>query len=201
MSNRTDIYHKIGKHLYQDKETALQHLTETQYQIKQRVMLCVSKILDNPLIQDKDLVSFLENGCGGVCQPIKSTQAYRDVAGVKIIVGNIKGHSKEWYRYMIVEGAKEAYEIAKAKADAKGMAAALDKIGKYTRADKLDELQDFSQLTPPNFEPSDDVTLLENTKPIKDLEQKRREFRELFKSKMIDNAEDIIPYDSTEEVG
>lgn len=198
--NRIEIYQKIAKHLYKDKETSLQHLTPNQYAIKQRVMLSVSKVLDNPLIQDKELVQFLENGCGGLCEPIKSTQAYRDIAGVKLIVGNIKGHTTDWYRYMIVEGAKEAFEIARKKEDAKGMAAALDKIGKYTRADKIDDQQDFSELTPPNFEPTDDVTVLENTKPIENLEEKRKEFRELFKNKLVQNAADTTPYDTTDEI-
>ena len=39
---------------------------------------------------------------------------------------------------MIVEGGKRAFNMAMGKEDAKGAAAALDKIGKYTRADKDD---------------------------------------------------------------
>ena len=81
---------------------------------------------------------------------------------------------------MIVEGAKEAFDIAKTKQDGKAMAAALDKIGKYTRADKDDDAFDFSKLTPPSFEPSDDVTLLGDVEKIPNLEERRKTLRRLF---------------------
>ena len=42
-------------------------------------------------------------------------------------------------RHMIVEGAKEIYQKALNRGDFKGAAAALDKLGKYTRCDKEDE--------------------------------------------------------------
>ena len=189
--NQKETYEKIEHYLFESREIAQQALTPAQQEIRERLMVCVSRLLDNPLDRDIHLVSFLMKGCGGLCAAVSRSQAYRDIAAIRRMVGNIQGHSKSWYRYMIVEGAKAGYEIAKSQNDAKGMAANLDKIGKYTRADKEDDVYDWSQLVPPSFEPSDDVSLLEGMKPIADLEMERQEFRKLFKEKMLLTAEDV----------
>jgi hypothetical protein len=173
MTAKQDAIDKIKQALFLPKKEAAEMLTPVQLERKHRIMLCVSKKFDEPMISDKLLVDFLAGGCDGTCKPVTLSTAYRDVAVVTQMMGNIRLASKEWYRYMIVEGAKEAFNIAKEKGDAKAMAAALDKIGKYTRADKEDNTFDFSQLIPPSFEPSDDVTLLGDVEKIPNLESRR----------------------------
>lgn len=195
-----ETYDKIEKHLFDNKETALQYLTPTQYEVKKRLMITVTKILDNPIYLDKEMVEFIENGCGGKCKTVSKSQAYRDMKAIKKYVGSIELYAKNWYRYLIIEGAKKAYIIAESQKDSKGMAAALDKIGKYTRADKEDDNFDYSQMIPPAFEPSDDAKLLENIKQIENLEEKRKQFREIFKSRMLQNAQ-TIQYDEQEPMG
>ena len=187
------VYELIEKHLFESKEIALISLTPKQLEIKERMMLCVSKKLESPLELDANLVTFLMNGCGGTCEPVSQTQAYRDVAAITKLVGSVQMAAKSWYRYMIVEGAKEGFNVAKIHSDAKGMAACLDKIGKYTRADKDDDAFDWEQMFPPSFEPSDDITLLEGIEPIENLEDERKNFRAMFKGNLLKNAEDIIP--------
>ena len=189
--NELTVYEKIEKVLFLPAEEADKHLTPSVLEVKKRLMLCVSILMDDPMKQDKEIVNFLMGGCGGACNAISDTQAYRDVAALRKMVGSIKLSSKAWYRYLIIEGAKKGFEIAKTAKDAKGMAACLDKIGKYTRADKEDEEFDWSMMIPPSFEPSDDVTLLENMEPIEDLEAKRKEFRAIFKKKISSNAQDV----------
>ena len=72
------------------------------------------------------------------------------------------------------------------------IAANIDKIGKYTRADKEDEDNDRTGWQPPIFEPTDDVTLLgDNFKPIPDLERERAAFRALFKRST--DVQDVEP--------
>ena len=101
---------------------------------------------------------------------------------------------------MIVEGGKKAFNMAMDKEDAKGAAAAaLDKIGKYTRSDKEDEKFDYSQLVPPSFEPSDDVTLLEGLEPIENLEEERIRMRSMFKGMLNKKAVDTHPIEEEEE--
>ena len=155
-------------------------------------MVCVAKIMDEPMIQDKDMVKFLMNGCGGKTEQVGQSQAYRDIAAIRKILGNIQLASKSWYRYIIIEGAKEGFDIARVERDAKGMASCLDKIGKYTRADREDDPFDFSQLIPPSFEPTNDVTVMEGFEKIDNLEEERKKFRELFTKDLKKRAEDVV---------
>ena len=190
------IYEVVEKHLYESREDASKVLSEKQMEVKDRLMLCISKKLEEPLILDSALVTFLMNGCGGLCPAVSKTQAYRDVSAITKIAGNMQLSSKAWYRYMIVEGAKEGFETAKKEKDAKGMAACLDKIGKYTRADKEDDTLSYDDMLPPVFEPTDDVTVLDGMEEMPNLEEQRKEFRTMFKSKFATDAVDTPYHDA-----
>lgn len=179
--NQESTYTRIERSLFKDKADAARILSPRELEIKTRMMLCVSRLMDNPMLEDAELVNFLLHGCAGQAAPVSKSQAYRDLAMIRRLVGNIQLAAKSWYRYMIVEGAKKAYEVAIANNDAKGAAAALDKLGKYTRCDKEDDQFDYSQMIPPSFEPSDDVTLLDGLEPVDNLEEKRRQLRTYFK--------------------
>ena len=179
--NQESTYTRIERSLFKDKAEAARTLSPRELEIKTRMMLCVSKLMDNPMLEDAELVNFLLHGCAGQAAPVSKSQAYRDLAMIRRLVGNIQLAAKSWYRYMIVEGAKKAYEVAIANNDAKGAAAALDKLGKYTRCDKEDDQFDYSKMIPPSFEPSDDVTLLDGLEPVDNLEEKRRQLRTYFK--------------------
>lgn len=199
MPKKDPTYDRIERALFKDREEASSILSQREMEIKKRMMLCVSKKMEDPLIQDNELVNFLMNGCGGNADAVSQSQAYRDIGMINRLVGNIQLAAKAWYRYMIVEGGKKAFNMAIDKEDAKGAAAALDKIGKYTRSDKEDEKFDYSQLVPPSFEPSDDVTLLEGLEPIEDLEGTRSEMRSRFKGMLSKKAVDIRPIEEEEE--
>lgn len=191
MTKELNVYEKVEKYLYMPEDEAERYLTPGQLEIKKRLMLCVSVMLNDPLKPDVEIVNFLMAGCGGACDPISQTQAYRDVAALKKMVGSIQLSSKAWYRHMIVEGAKEGIRIAKIKNDSKGIAANIDKIGKYTRADKEDDTFDWTQMLPPVMEPTDDVSVLEGFEPVENLEEERKAFRKLFKKDMKKQATDI----------
>lgn len=199
MPKKDTTYDRIERSLYKDKEEATTMLTSCEIEIRQRMMLCVSMKMETPLLEDSRLVEFLMHGCGGNAMPVSQSQAYRDVAMVNRLTGNIQLAAKSWYRYMIVEGGKKAFQLAIDNNDAKGAAAALDKIGKYTRADKEDDSFDYSQLIPPSFEPTDDITTLEGLEPIDSLEQVRTEFRNKFKGMMTSKAIDVKPIDEEED--
>lgn len=181
MMKEDTTYDRIERSLFKDKEEAARTLSVREQEIKRRMMLCVSKKMDDPLVEDTELVNFLIHGCAGQADPVSKSQAYRDIAMMNRLVGNIQLAAKSWYRYMIVEGAKKAYAVAINNNDAKGAAAALDKIGKYTRCDKEDDAFDYSQMIPPSFEPSDDITLVEGLEAIDNVEEKRRQLRAYFK--------------------
>ena len=199
MPKKDPTYERIERALYKDKDESTTILSPREMEIKKRMMLCVSKKMEEPLIPDTELVNFLIHGCGGNAEPISKSQAYRDIGMINRLVGNIQLAATSWYRYMIVEGGKRAFNMAMDKEDAKGAAAALDKIGKYTRADKDDNKFDYSQMIPPSFEPSDDVTLLEGLEEIENLEEKREELRALFKGMLSKRAVDIKPITEEEK--
>lgn len=190
MAKELTVYEKVEKCLYMPADEAERYLTPVQMEIKERLMLCVSLLLSEPLKADIEIVNFLKGGCGGASKSVSDSQAYRDVAALRKMVGSIQLSTKAWYRYQIIEGAKEGYRIAVAANDAKGIAACIDKIGKYTRADKEDDAIDWSEMIQPSMEPTDDVTVL-NLEPIEDLEKERADFRALFKKNMQKNAEDV----------
>ena len=171
----------ITQFLFKDASVC-SSLSPLELQVKRRYELCITRKMDNPLTPDKEIVDYLMHGCNGLCAPVGKSQAYRDVAAVTKITGNISLAGKNWYRHIVIEGAKEIYAMAMRKEDAKGAAAALDKLGKYTRLDKDDESMDWSEMLPPIFEPSDDLTLIEGMKaiPTDELEAKRKRLRELF---------------------
>lgn len=193
MPKKDPTYERIERALFKDRDEAITLLSPREMEIKNRMMLCVSKKMEDPLIEDAELVNFLMTGCGGNTEAVSKSQAYRDIGMINRLVGNIQLAAKAWYRYMIVEGGKKAFKVAIDKEDAKGAAAALDKIGKYTRSDKEDDKFDYSQLIPPSFEPSDDVTLLEGLEEIENLEEKRVELRSLFKGILSKKAVDTNP--------
>ena len=199
MPKKDPTYERIERALFKDKDEETTLLSPREMEIKKRMMLCVSKKMEEPLIPDTELVNFLLHGCGGNTEPVSQSQAYRDIGMINRLVGNIQLAAKAWYRYMIVEGGKKAFNMAMDKEDAKGAAAALDKIGKYTRSDKEDEKFDYSQLVPPSFEPSDDVTLLEGLEPIENLEEERIRMRSMFKGMLNKKAVDTHPIEEEEE--
>lgn len=182
MPKRDTTYDRIERALYKDHDEASMLLSAREQEIKKRMMLCVAKKMDSPLIEDTELVNFLMHGCGGNADPVSQSQAYRDIGMINRLVGNIQLAAKSWYRYMIVEGAKKGYQLAIDNNDAKGAAANLDKIGKYTMADKEDNRFDYDKMIPPSFEPSDDITLVEGIEPIDNLEARRQELRQLAHS-------------------
>lgn len=200
MATKETTYDRIERALYKDPDDST-YLTAREQEIKKRMMLCVAKKMDSPLIEDADIVSYLMHGCGGNATPVSQSQAYRDVAMMNRLVGNIQLAAKSWYRYMIVEGAKKAYQLAIDNGDAKGAAANLDKIGKYTMADKEDNRFDYGKMIPPSFEPSDDATLLEGIQPIENLEERRRELRRLARNLAMGKAEEaeIVTGEEKEE--
>lgn len=190
---KEDAFKKIEEVLYLKDSEAAEKLTPFENERRKRWIYCVNQKMEDPLIPDKTLVEHLEAGYAGMFSPVAKTTAYRDLAAIHKIVGNIQLAAKNWYRYMIIEGAKKAFDIAKTNKDAKGMAAALDKIGKYTMADKPDNDFDWSQMVPIDMKPAADADLLENVEPIENVDERRKKLRELFKTDMKRNAVDVEP--------
>lgn len=198
---KESLIERLRPVLFSDISDLEGRFTERELQTKQRLMLSVTRKLDCPLTTDKELVDFLMTGCNGMTEPVSKSQAYRDVAAVTMLSGDIQPAAKNWMRHMIVEGAKAVYDMAMSQKDAKGAAAALDKLGKYTRCDKDDEQMDWSEMLPPVFEPSDDITLIEGLDIMdgKDLEKERKRLRALFSRLSETEDAEIISETTTDD--
>ena len=71
MPKKDPTYERIERALYKDRDDSTQ-LTQRELEIKKRMMLCVSKKMESPLIEDTEIVTFLMNGCGGQADPVCS---------------------------------------------------------------------------------------------------------------------------------
>ena len=98
MPKKDPTYDRIERALFKDKEDASSILSQREMEIKKRMMLCVSKKMEDPLIQDTELVNFLMNGCGGNTDAVSQSQAYRDIGMINRLVGNIQLAAKAWCR-------------------------------------------------------------------------------------------------------
>ncbi|MEG0648110.1 MAG: hypothetical protein RR471_13215, partial [Bacteroides sp.] len=95
MPKKDPTYERIERALYKDRDDSTQ-LTQRELEIKTRMMLCVSKKMESPLIEDTEIVNFLMHGCGGQADPVSKSQAYRDIGMLNRLVGNIRLAAKSW---------------------------------------------------------------------------------------------------------
>lgn len=143
---------------FTDNELALKHIYED--------IFC--KWLDKPSLMDKDLIKIITTTYGR-----SKIQAYRDVAIIKSVLGNVRNASKEWHRYTFIENIKEDRKIAKKDKNIEAMIAADIAYGRFTKLDKDEEGDiDYDQIIPPSFEPSNDVTIL-GLEKVKNLSERR----------------------------
>lgn len=199
-TNMERLLDKLKNTLYKDADDARKVLSPPEMEVRARVAASVAYRMENPLTEDSQMVHFLMGGCDGKAKPVSRTQAYRDIVLIDRMTSGIQLASRQWYRYMVVEGAKKAYNLAMDEGDYKAAAACLDKIGKYTMSDKEETQADFSQMLPPSFEPSDDVTLLEGLQPIPHLERERQRLRSLARGlPLSDDAADAQIVENKDE--
>jgi len=191
MPRKEPLARKIFNNLYRNPDDLPVKFSDNELGIKQMYEDAFAKWITDPALSDTHITNLLINEYGR-----SKTQAWRDVAIIKSVLGDIKNADKEWQRYTVISMLKEAYELAKTKKDPKAMAMAADKLGKYTKLDK-DDLDDipWDEIVPPSFEPSADPQLLgipDGHKSAEEvLELKRKLKAKYIKSSSITEAEII----------
>lgn len=180
----------IKGYLFKDVDTLGTALTTAERDLKVRLEVCISKLLDAPMTPDRELVEFMMCGCNSVCRALSQSQAYRTMGVIRTLVGDMQTAGKQWQRYMLVEAAKDGYNKACQAQDWKAAASFLDKIGKYTRLDKDDEQADWSTMRPPSFEPTDDYTVVEGIEKQskKHIEARRQQLRKQLLGEDVEDA-------------
>jgi hypothetical protein len=151
MKDREDLILKAGLVLFEDE--SLDKFSDKDQEIIKRYMAVHAKWLDNPMISDKKLIEFLKSKF-----TISQTQAYRDLANIKEIFGNIRQSNKELIRYSITESLKKAYNTCIAKGDMFNAINALNSIAKYNRLDQDDpDPIPYENIIPQTFEVTTDI--------------------------------------------
>jgi len=69
------VYEKIELSLFKSVDESRLELTGKDIEVKKRILICVSKKMDNPLMQNSDLVRFLMDG-GSITQIEKDDEGY-----------------------------------------------------------------------------------------------------------------------------
>ena len=174
------------------KEIEEEDLSPTEKEIILRYRAIFSLNLEKPYLQDSKVRDFLMNEF-----KVSESQAYRDIANVRMILGNIKNAGKEWVRYIINETLKKAIDDAEklGKLGIKLKIMAADKLAKYNRLDKEDGVNiPWEKIVPQSIEPVSDPTVL-GVKPIRNKEEMIRKMVDKYKNEF--EIEDV-PY---EEIG
>jgi hypothetical protein len=133
--------------------------------------------LDNPLESDADIRDYLINN-----HHIEKSQAYRDIANIKLLLGNVRNAGKEWHRHrvnvLLEKAAAAALEGRTAEATA------LSKVATaFIKNNKLDledgEQLPFAEIIPPVFEPTTDPTVI-GLKPLPNLRQRIEDLKQKY---------------------
>lgn len=185
----------------------LKDFTATEKAQLKRYRSAFTILLENPSTSDRKLVEYLINEFG-----ISDTQAYRDVANIKVFLPSVRNAGKQWSRYLVEEELKQVITEAKelAQGDPNGeegheplsiaqqgylleiRTKALDKLGKYTRLDKEDELGiNWEDIVPIPIEPTNDVSVLK----VKPLPNKEEEILKMYKKYKDDIEIEDITYE------
>jgi hypothetical protein len=196
-TERLSFMEKIQLYLFDENENIPEEhrFSAEQLQIKKRYATVFSYWIDKPTLSDRKIVFFMQTELG-----VSKPQAYRDIAAVKLLLGNVRNATKEWQRFKLISMIDKAYEIAERSKDAKAMILAADKLGKYTQLDKEDSLQiPYDEIVPQPFEFTGDVTVL-GLKPISNLKEKQKHLREKYGSSLIEDAEILEQEYGEEEI-
>ncbi len=179
---------KINKHFFDNEADLPVHFDRDEQNMIIRYRDAYVHWLAQPQKNDRDIVEYMIDTHG-----VSQATAYRDLARIKLLLGNVKSASKEFHRHtanhMIREGYKEAVDAKKLlqvkKAEA--MIRAGQALVKVNKLDK-DEAENipWEDIIPLDLEPSTDVSVI-GRKPIKNLKELQLKLRKKYG--LIEDAE------------
>lgn len=179
---------KINKHFFDNESDLPVHFDRDEQNMIIRYRDAYVHWLAQPQKNDRDIVEYMIDTHG-----VSPATAYRDLARIKLLLGNVKSASKEFHRHtanhMIREGYKEAVVAKKLlqvkKAEA--MIRAGQALVKVNKLDK-DEAENipWEDIIPLDLEPSTDVSVI-GRKPIKNLKELQLKLRKKYG--LIEDAE------------
>ena len=151
-------------------------------------------LLETPSSSDVVLRDEIMNQFG-----VSMSQAYRDIANLKIILPNIRNAGKEWIRYIVNEELKAVIKIATDKGFVKERILAIATLAKYNKLDQ-DEAEEmpWDEIIPISIEPTSDPSVLGIT-PLANKDEVIRQLYEKYKGEI--EIEDTDYEDLTDDAG
>ena len=176
-----DMMEICKANLYED-DNKLNHLPIDQRERLKRIRSAYTLWNNYPNKSQKEILNHLMG-----LYPVEQRQAYRDIAIVQELLGQINKASKDWHRYKFNAMVQKAYDVAEMKQDPDAMQKAANTYAKYNQLDKEESIAlQYEEINVQTFEPSEDPTLL-GIKPIKNI----RERIDYFKKKYDQDITDI----------
>lgn len=188
----TDILTTCRENLWYDADE-LRDRSFTQAMIDRLVRIrdIYNWWLQYPTKRERDVVNEIVSRYG-----INRTYAYRDVAILRSLLGDLGKQTKDFVRFQFNAMITETYELAKKKGDTAAMVAAADKYAKYNQLDKAEQLDvRWENIQPQIFEVSDDPTTI-GFKPIPNI---RERIKKKIEQYWTDNIEEVRYVDLTGE--
>lgn len=167
------------EHLFTTSENQVNIFTPNEMKVVTRYRAAIGKLYGDPWIKDVELRNFLMTEFD-----VSDSQAWRDIPKIKYLFGNVQLAAKEYHRMRankLIEDAHDEINTAETKldvlfAEAKIKAAiAYVKINQLDKEDKFQPQWDDIQI--PEYDVTDDVSVIEGKTPIPDLEEKKRQLR------------------------
>lgn len=168
------------------------NLTLNEKRKKKIIDEIVEKKLKDITIPDKKLLAFLKDK-----HNLNFATALSYISVAERIIAGSKYHNnidvdKAWFRYLIVESAKEAFRVAREKNDAYSMIQAANIIGKHNNTDKEDAVKIlYDKIIPFIPEITTDPSVL-GIKPIKNLDKVKQKLLQKYTSAIDIEYEEII---------
>lgn len=175
-----DMMEICKANLYED-DNKLNHLPVDQRERLKRIRSAYTLWNNYPNKSQKEILNHLMG-----LYPVEQRQAYRDIAIVQELLGQINKASKDWHRYKFNAMVQKAYDVAEMKQDPDAMQKAANTYAKYNQLDKEEFVAlHYDEINVQTFEPSEDPTLL-GIKPIKNIRARIDYFKKKFDQDIID---------------
>ena len=176
-------------HSFYFKEGKDAQLSPQDEIIRQRWVTAMTQLHDLNR-KEHDVVQLLMKTYG-ICE----SQAYRDIRNARNLFGEVRGYTKDAFRFHVTAWACELYAMAKTKKDFRGMEKALERITKAMNLDKEDQnLPDPSKFQPPVQLLSINYNFI-NTPYFKMIDQKAQEKLLLLHERILAMAEELAVTD------
>lgn len=180
-----NIIEIVKRDLFTSQDELVKKYNETQANHVIRLRDMYNYVMANPAVTDKDFVTRIMEAYS-----IAKSQAYRDLAIVKMLLPIIGQCSREFHRWRFNEMIMNTYRMAEKRKDVKTMEKALSSYAKYNRIDAEDELSvPYDLIVVQPFVASSDPTLL-GIKPIPNLKERIKTLINKYSAEIAD-IEDI----------